>query len=379
MQERRYRERLVNAILHLCNRVLFQEEKNLDYSDIPDLSVDDWEKLLSIASKHGMLPTLMQVFEGRQIDDKEFRRVVVKKFATVQKNTLNFRNRLLTVKELAAMYAEEGIDMMVFKGVATAQLYPKAEWRVFSDIDFYLYGRCFDGNAVMERHGIKSRPFYHHNTEATLHGILLENHYDFVERLDHRQNLMIDDELKALAKEEGKSIKASFLGSDVSNVYVMTPTMNAIFLMRHMSAHFGSESIALRMLYDWALFLKVHAKDVDWPRVKRVYDVSGMTEFVGIILEIIKTHLGADLSHVPVQPINSEKTERVWDSIVSPPDSNPHKINSLTYFLYEAKVFIGNKWKHDIVYPGESYFILSLHYAWSVFKRKTGLLKLKTQ
>ena len=108
MQERRYRERLVNAILHLCNRVLFQEEKNLDYSDIPDLSVDDWEKLLSIASKHGMLPTLMQVFEGRQIEDKEFRRVVVKKFATVQKNTLNFRNRLLTVKELAAIETFDG-------------------------------------------------------------------------------------------------------------------------------------------------------------------------------------------------------------------------------------------------------------------------------
>ena len=159
----------------------------------------------------------------------------------------------------------------------------------------------------------------------------------------------------------------------------MTPTMNAIFLMRHMSAHFGSESIALRMLYDWALFLKAHAKDVDWPRVKRIYDASGMTEFVGIILEIIRTHLGADLSDVPVQPIANEKTERVWDSIVSPPEANPHKKYSLMYFVYETKTFMGNKWKHDIAYPGESYLMLSLHYAWSVFKRKTGLLKLKIE
>ncbi len=367
-----------DVIVSLCNRILLNE-KDSDEQSLPNLTIDDWEKLLSVASKHGMLPSLMQVFEGRLIEDKEFRRVVVKKFASVQKNALNFKNRLLTVRELAAMYAEEDIDMMVFKGVATAQLYPKPEWRVFSDIDFYLYGRCFDGNAVMERHGIKSRPFYHHNTEATLHGILLENHYDFVERLNHRHNLVVDDEMKSLANEEGKTIKASFLGNDVNNVYIMTPTMNAIFLMRHMSAHFGSESIALRMLYDWALFLKAHAKDVDWPRVKRIYDASGMTEFVGIILEIIRIHLGADLSDVPVQPIANEKTAKVWDSIVFPPAANPHKKYSLVYFVYETKTFLGNKWKHDIVYPGESYFMLSLHYAWSVLKRKTGLLKINVK
>lgn len=367
-----------DIIVSLCNRVLLDDKDNSDFS-LPNLVVGEWEELFTIAGKHGMLPSLMQVFEGRLIEDKEFRRVVVKKFASVQKNALNFKNRLLTVRELAAMFAEDGIDMMVFKGVATAQLYPKPEWRVFSDIDFFLYGRCFDGNAAMERHGIKSRPFYHHNTEATLHGILLENHYDFVERLNHRHNLVVDDELKLLANEEGKSIKASFLGNDVNNVYIMTPTMNAIFLMRHMSAHFGSESIALRMLYDWALFLKNDANKVDWERVCSLYEASRMTEFVGIILEIIRSHLGVDTSNIPVQPIDNEKTAKVWDSIVFPPAANPHKKYSLVYFVYETKTFLGNKWKHDIVYPGESYFMLSLHYAWSVFKRKTGLLKLKTE
>ena len=105
----------MNVILYLCNYVLIQDKKDIANSNMPDLAIGDWEELLSIASKHGMLPSLMQVFEGRQIVDKEFRRVVVKKFASVQKNALNFKNRLLTVRELAAMFAEDGIDMMVFK------------------------------------------------------------------------------------------------------------------------------------------------------------------------------------------------------------------------------------------------------------------------
>ena len=371
-------DKLFDIIVSVCNRVLLDENGNEGFL-LPNLAISEWTELFSIASKHGMLPSLLQFFEGMQIDNKEFRRLIVKKYALVQKNTLNFKNKILTVKELAGMFREDGIDMMVFKGVVTAKLYPNPEWRVFSDIDFYLYGKCLEGNEVMERHGIKSRPFYHHNTEATLHGILLENHYDFTERINHRLNLVVDDELKLLAREEGKTIKASFLGSDIDNVYFMTPTMNAIFLMRHMSAHFMGESIALRMLYDWALFLKHDANKVDWERVCSLYEASRMTEFVGIILEIIRSHLGVDISDIPVQPIDNEKTSKVWDSIVFPPAANPHKKYSLVYFVYETKTFLGNKWKHDIVYPGESYFMLSLHYAWSVFKRKTGLLKLKTE
>ena len=266
---------------------------------------------------------------------------------------------------------------MFFKGAAMAQLYPTPDWRVFSDIDFYLYGEWKKGVEVMEQHGIKNRPYDHHNTEATLHGVLLENHYDFVERLNHRLNLVVDDELKKMAREEGRSMKAAFLGDHLTNVYMMTPTMNAVFLMRHMSAHFVSESIPLRMLNDWILFLKHHAKDVDWKRVMQLYEKSGMTEFVGIIMELIRQHFHIGFPDVPIAPVSNEHTDKVWESIAFPPDTNPHKKYSIRYFVYETKTFLGNRWKHQIVYPGESYFLLSLHYAWSVVKRKLGLLKAK--
>ena len=82
-----------NLIVGLCNRTLLNDKANEDLS-LPNLEIGEWEELLSIASKHGMLPSLMQVFEGRQIEDKEFRRIVIKKFASVQKNALNFKNRL---------------------------------------------------------------------------------------------------------------------------------------------------------------------------------------------------------------------------------------------------------------------------------------------
>lgn len=370
-------EKLIEIIIELCAQVLFNDETWASDYQLPELSAEDWDNLLSTASMHGVLPVVMHLIEGRKVENQDVKKVVLKWYVLAQSNKQRYQIRLQTIRELAEMFAEEGLDMMVFKGVALAQLYPNPEWRVFSDIDYFLFGKSEHGNEAMKHYGIINSAYYHHHTQASLNGVLLENHYDFVERLNHRLNLVLDDELKKMAQEEGRSMKATFLDDFFTNVYMMTPTMNAVFLMRHMSAHFVSESIPLRMMYDWILFLRYHAKDVDWKRVIPLYEKSGMTEFVGIIAELIRQHFHIEFPDVPIVPVANERTDKVWDSIVSPPGANPHNKYSIHYFVYETKTFFGNRWKHQIVYPGESYFLLFLHYAWSVIKRKTGLLKVK--
>lgn len=186
----------------------------------------------------------------------------------------------------------------------------------------------------------------------------------------------MDDALKALAEKEGHSLRASFLGAEITNAYVMTPTMNAIFLMRHMSAHFVSETIPLRMLYDWALFLKHDGKRVDWEKVVELYDKSGMTEFAGIVQQLVKEKLGMDIDGCPVSCRNDEKTSKLWYSIVSPPERDPYEKYTLKYYLFETKTFLKNRWKHNLVYPGESYVMLFFKYTWLGTKKMLGLLKL---
>lgn len=370
------KQALFKVIIEICNSVLLPEKGNTDIH-LPEFTAKDWNELFAQASLHGMLPTLIHFFEGRQIEDKQHRMILIKWYAAAQKYKTSYHLRLQSMRELADMFAEDGLDVMFFKGASLAQMYPNPEWRVFSDIDFYLYGKCGDGNKAMARHGIKSRPFYHHNTEATLHGILLENHYDFMDRLNHRSNLALDDELKKLVSEEGKSRRATFFDKELKNAYVMTPTMDAIFLMRHMAAHFASESIPLKMLYDWILFMKNYFEEVDWGRVCKLYSASGMSEFVGLVQTLIDTYFVANLPRIPVEFIDSEKVGRVWDSIVFPPTSNPHKKYTISYYIQEAQTYFDNKWKHKIVFPDESYLLLSLHYAWAVLKKKLGLLKMK--
>ena len=69
----------------------------------------------------------------------------------------------------------------------------------------------------------------------------------------NQTNLILDDELKRMVKEHGRDYQAGFLHDNMDNAYIMPPTMNAVFLLSHMSGHFVNESIPLRMLYDWIL------------------------------------------------------------------------------------------------------------------------------
>lgn len=366
---------LIKEGLRLCRSALFSEPT--EYGSYAGLKANDWEELLAFASQQGVLPLVTSHFSKWTVDSLEVRKVLVRWFATAQGNRQRYLLRLHTMQEMSSMFGSRGIEVMFFKGVQLAQLYPNPEWRVFSDIDYYLFGRSAKGIDVLADKGIENKAYYHHHTQASLNGVLLENHYDFVERVNHKCNQVLDDTLKELASKEGHSVPASFLGKEYTNAYVMTPTMNAIFLMRHMSAHFVGETVPLRQLYDWALFLRRYGKHVDWERVIRLYDAAGLSMFASIVQALVWDYLKIDVPSCPIVPQTGYLAERVWRSIVSPHNQDPYRKFSLRYFVFEARTFINNRWKHKIVYPDESYLGLFFRYTWSVIKKKLGLLKME--
>lgn len=363
----------VNIIAEICNGILLHNQQIIT----PELTSAEWDDLLKEASAQGVLPVIIGKLDdikptlGKLMEKEQFLNWI----GIALQNEQNYNLRLHVMQKLAKMFAEDGIDIMFMKGATLAQLYPKPEWRVFSDIDYYLYGKSEQGIEAMAKRGIRNSAYYHHHTQASMNDVLVENHYDFVERVNHKCDVMLDDALKALAEKEGRLVRAEFLGDDVKNAYLMTPTMSAIFLIRHMSAHFAGETIPLRMLYDWALFLDKYGKNVDWSLVSNLYEQSGMLRFAGIIMRILNLHLGYDCEACPVAGGDENEAHKVWNSIVNPPEPNPYDKSTLRYYMFEARTFFANRWKHEIVYPGESHFLLFFKYVWLVVKKMLGLLK----
>ena len=361
------RKDLAKIAVGLCNKVLLKHER----PELPEMTAKEWDKMLNFASMQGILPIIIQIFDKLTVKDDQTRMVIIDWYGTAAESGTQYQMRVKTMRELSKIFEKGKIDVMFMKGATLAQLYLNPQWRVFDDIDFYLFGEFERGVKLMSEHGIENYTFPHHHTQAFLNDVMLENHYDFVERVNHRSDVVLDDALKALAEKEGRNIPAAFLGDDIKNAYVMTPTMNAVFLMRHMSTHFASETIPLRMLYDWVLFLERQGKEVDWQLVLKLYEQSGMMRFAGIIQQLVCLYLDYENKDCPIGLGKTEDAEMVWESIVNPPEQNPHGEGSLMSYLFETKTFFANRWKHKIVYPGESFVLLFFKYVWLGVKRMT--------
>lgn len=358
----------IEWIIEICNEVLFGFSKGQDL--VSSLNTQELDRNLAKATKHGMLPVVMESLSKTNLSAPEIKKVILKWYGVSEQSKKNYWKRVGLMEQLALQFKKAGLDVMFLKGATTARLYPKPQLRMFGDIDYYMFGDSGKSVQVLKEIGINTEEYFNHHTQASFNGVLLENHYDFLDRDNHRGNLELDDELKRLAAKEGHQYPFSFDNVLIDNAYCMSPTMNAIFLMRHMAIHFFSESVALRMLYDWALFLKKYVGEVNWDITLELYKKAGMSKFPGMIQDILNSKLGVTIPECPIEPLCGKETERIWDSIIEPPASNPYKKNSIRFLLFETRLFFSNRWKHQIVFEGESYWFLLISYTWLYLKKK---------
>ena len=331
-----------------------------------ELPADDaaWAAVLKLSIKQRVLPLVVSWMDTLPEEQIPTGREVIRAYLVSGHTREDVRHRFDVLESLAKLLGEGGLELMLLKGATLSVRYPAPDLRFFGDIDFYLFGESARGVELLAAKGVVSEDYYHHHTQATLDGVLLENHYDFVDLENHKSNRVLNDALKAMApvgripfKIPGKEPR--------TNVYRMSPTMEALFLMRHMSAHFAASETELRQLYDWALLLRDDADKIDWQEVTRLYEASGMMHFARIVCWIIREKLGLDLP-LPLEPAGGPLSEKVWADMFAGTSADRFRRGSLRYYLREAQVLLQNRWKYKLVYPGESFAGLVL-----------GMLRLK--
>ena len=109
-------------------------------------------------------------------------------------------------------------------------------------------------------------------------GFSVENHYDFINVHHHKSNAEFEKILKHLGEDDSHTVEVKG-----EKVYLPSPNLHALFLLKHLMMHFASEGIMLRQVVDWGFFVEKHGKDVDWNYVLDVLDPFGMRQMFNII------------------------------------------------------------------------------------------------
>ena len=313
----------------------------------PILDRVDWEALEGLAAKQGLSAIMVDGIDRLPVEARPPKKLLLQWIGnTLQSYEYRYEQYRHTIAEMACWYNSHGYKMMILKGYACSLNWPKPEHRPCGDIDIWQFGKQKETDAALAKDkGIKIDNSHHHHTVFEWKGFTVENHYDFINVHHHKSSAEIEKVFKQLGKDDSHSVEV--LGE---KVYLPSPNLHALFLLRHAISEFASSSINLRQVLDWAFFVEKQGKDVDWEWLIKELDEYGMRDFFNCLNGICVEDLGFEAEIFPYVQYNPDVKERVLNEIITPEFQAVEPKSLLPRVVFKYKRWKANGWKHKLCY-----------------------------
>lgn len=317
----------------------------VDDQSVKILSKTEWTEFVRLAQQHNAVPLLCDGLAGLR------KELPLNLFAKMAGLTVvaedKYATRVEVIKELAGLFVSYNIPLMVIKGYGISLYYPTPNHRSFSDVDTYNFGQQERADEVLKKElGVDVDVDVHHHTTCVYKGVLVENHYDFVNTSAHKSNARFEKILKAEAAKDTRSHK---IGE--CEILLPSPMFNALFLMRHMAGHYAAERVSVRHLCDWKQFIEAESNNIDWAYVQTIYKQFNMNRFADAISAICIDHLGLDATLVPNIERNAKLEKRILNDILYAEFDEEKPAGGLFKIVWwKTRRFFANSWKHKLIY-----------------------------
>lgn len=315
----------------------------------------DWQAIKALADKQGLTAIVVDGIEKLSDTKRPPKELLLQWIGDVFQSYENrYKLYQRAIVKLAGWYTPHGYKMMVLKGYACSVDWPKPEHRPCGDIDIWLFGKQKEADAALAASSkfhdpsFKIDSSHHHHTVFDWCGFSVENHYDFVNVYAHKSSAELEKVFKELGADDSHSVEV--LGE---TVYLPSPNLHALFLIRHMVSHFAAAEITLRQLLDWAFFVEKHTNDVDWEWLDGMLVKYHMKEFVSCINAICVEDLGFSVDFFPEMQFVSSLKKRVLEDIFDPEYTATSPNGLCRRLIYKFRRWQGNAWKQEMCY-GES-------------------------
>ena len=259
-------------------------------SDTADTAVTpgSWERIYRMAADHGLSAVVWDGICRLPAAQQPPRETRIRWALSAEKLEERYRHQQQTASKLAARFSEEGLRMLLLKGLGLSRDYPLPEHRECGDIDIYLYGQSDKGDRVLHEIGAHLYFDVPKHSEYVWDGVLIENHRTILNVRRNRTERELNALLVRLLEKDGTH-------GLVPGIQAPRATFNAIFLIRHAAVHFQKEGIVLRHLCDWACFLTRHWDEIDHALFRTAMEDYRMDRFADLMTAAAVEYLGAEV------------------------------------------------------------------------------------
>lgn len=354
---------------------------------IADLQAADWAILFEQAARQGLLAIVWDALDKLHAgpgyaerttrlsvaEHQEMMKLRIRWALSIKKIESVHDRQWMVLKELAGIFAESGMRVMVLKGLGLAQMYPCPAHRECGDLDIFLSckpdsyvgrnsfgkrngfakGDCFElGNKVIRRMGIPVE--YDGTKHSTFYykGIPVDNHKNFLNVTTTQVDENLERELvRILHEQKCETLELGGVSADIP-----PPDFQLLFLTRHAITHFLYSGLVLRHLYDLGIFYAAHNQEIDLLRTEKILRRESQYKLYRAFLDVLHIYLGMP-EDPQVQRRTAEDTrlaERVLEDIIVNPAGDKGKAKVEDMWVPKRKV-IGAlrlfkfRWKYRLV------------------------------
>lgn len=300
----------------------------------------NWVEIKALAENHGLSAIALDGIENASQDCEIPLELKLQWIGEVlQDYESRYKAYEKTIGEMAEFYNRHGYKMMVLKGYTCSLDWPKPSHRHCGDIDIWLFGKQKEADALLTREkGIVVDNSHHHHTVFNWGNFTVENHYDFINTHRHNSHQSLEKIFKELGLDDSHYVEVKG-----ERIYLPSPNLHALFLVRHALNHFSSVGINLRQVLDWAFFAEKHTNDIDWGWLTGILEKYHMMDFYNCLDAICVDDLGFSPSIFHGVQFNPELKDRILEDILEPEYEVKANLANM------LRRWRGNRWKQQFV------------------------------
>jgi hypothetical protein len=232
----------------------------------------DWENLFQMATREGVLAIAL---DGAMCLPAILQPSVRQRIAwglLVEQAEKKYRSRQSVAEELAGMFGREQVRMLILKGLSLSVFYPIPAHREFYDLDIYLFGNHKKGDQLLKEAGAVSTKYAScKHTACSYKGVRIENHAHLLNVHVSKKIDRVEKRLLEMLSRDGR-IRESRPGE----ILFPPPDFSALFFMMHALQHLSFGPLRLRMICDWAVFLRANREQIDFNAYRNNLQEAGL-------------------------------------------------------------------------------------------------------
>lgn len=244
------------VLLNLLERKLTVNFHNTSEEELASLGKADrqlWLDIISVAEKQEVCGLLFDAIATLPAEQKPDQELLMRFAATIMNMEQGNKSYRQEVVKMFDSLKAEGLDPILLKGLAIAELYPNPLHRHVGDIDLFVpldrqhqFIKCFekDGAKKDTEFDAKHTLLKHNGFSWELH---FRSTYFFHPRSEHR--------FRILEAEDTSADMLCHETIDERSVTVFPPMLNMVYLTAHIQHHLVLEYVTLRQVIDWTLIL----------------------------------------------------------------------------------------------------------------------------